>query len=142
MLRSLSPFLPINSLLSFSYAQADRKSNSQTVAFYPADLGSFAGAAEALKWAASSADGPSTGISTHLAARPVGRVPDAVICCAGGAKPGWFIEQKEEDFKAGFQTDYMTALSTAHVSKFVWGEEGGDVIGASKDQIACFLDVR
>lgn len=44
-----------------------------------------------------------------------GAVPDAVFCCAGGAKPGFFVEQEERDFEAAVRTDYFTALWTAHV---------------------------
>lgn len=43
-------------------------------------------------------------------------VPDTVFCCAGGAKPGFFLEQTESDFEKGMKTDYWTCLATAHVS--------------------------
>ncbi|PKI82274.1 hypothetical protein MVES1_003280 [Malassezia vespertilionis] len=42
--------------------------------------------------------------------------PDAVFCCAGGAKPGMFLEHTAQDFEASMRTDYMTALATAHAS--------------------------
>ncbi|KAK0547297.1 3-dehydrosphinganine reductase [Tilletia horrida] len=66
-----------------------------------ADLSSFAGAKRALEEASSGTSGS---------------VPDAVFCCAGGAKPGFFIEQTEKDFESGMRTDYWTALSTAHAA--------------------------
>ncbi|PWY99684.1 NAD(P)-binding protein [Testicularia cyperi] len=43
-------------------------------------------------------------------------VPDTVFCCAGGAKPGFFLEQTEQDFEAGMKTDYWTSLATAHAA--------------------------
>lgn len=42
-------------------------------------------------------------------------VVSAVFCCAGGAKPGYFLEQNEADFQQGMKLDYWTALATAHV---------------------------
>lgn len=42
--------------------------------------------------------------------------PDVVFCCAGGAKPGFFLEQEEADFELALRTDYWTALSTAHAA--------------------------
>ncbi|CAD6884014.1 unnamed protein product [Tilletia controversa] len=77
------------------------KSRNQVHRAIAADLSTFAGAKEAL------------GKATH---GPHGSVPDAVFCCAGGAKPGYFIEQTEQDFEAGIRTDYWTALSTAHAA--------------------------
>ncbi|KAL9937851.1 hypothetical protein V8E36_003396 [Tilletia maclaganii] len=66
-----------------------------------ADLSSFVGAKEALE---------------KCAQGPDGSVPDTVFCCAGGAKPGFFVEQTEQDFEAGMRTDYWTALSVAHAA--------------------------
>lgn len=43
-------------------------------------------------------------------------IPDTVFCCAGGAKPGFFLEQTEEDFEHGMKTDYWTCLATAHAA--------------------------
>lgn len=89
---------------------AARKSPSQKVAFYPADVSTFAGAREALEWSSTSGESR----SAHKASAPVGRTPDAVFACAGGTKPGFFLQQTEEDFRAGAKTNYDTALATAH----------------------------
>ncbi|WFD22093.1 hypothetical protein MEQU1_000755 [Malassezia equina] len=43
-------------------------------------------------------------------------VPSAVFCCAGGAKPGFFLEQNEADFQQGVKLDYWTALATSHAA--------------------------
>lgn len=75
--------------------QTARVNPGQTIAYVSADVSTFQGAAEAL------AKCPTT--------------PDTVFCCAGGAKPGLFIEQTEADFEAAVRTDYFTALATAHV---------------------------
>lgn len=66
-----------------------------------ADVSTFEGAQKALEAAAAAAGGMQ---------------PDVVFCCAGGAKPGFFIEQTQLDFEAGFKTDYMTALATSHAA--------------------------
>lgn len=72
-----------------------------------ADVSTFDGARKALD---------STLGQTDSSSRSVGRIPDAVYCCAGGAKPGFFVEQTEQDFAQGIKTVYMTALCTSHVS--------------------------
>lgn len=69
-------------------------SSQQKISYIAADVSSFDGAKAAL----ANAD-----------------VPDLVVCCAGGAKPGFFLEHTEADFEAALRTDYWTALSTAHV---------------------------
>ncbi|PWN48133.1 NAD(P)-binding protein [Violaceomyces palustris] len=59
------------------------------------------------------------------------RVPDAVFCCAGGAKPGFFLQQTEEDFQAGMKTDYWTCLATSHAAANVMarnGIKGGKIV--------------
>ncbi|KAK0522968.1 3-dehydrosphinganine reductase [Tilletia horrida] len=66
-----------------------------------ADLSTFAGAKDALDQCTQGANGS---------------VPDAVFCCAGGATPGFFLQQTEKDFEAGVRTDYWTALGTAHAA--------------------------
>ncbi|KAE8217811.1 hypothetical protein CF319_g8182 [Tilletia indica] len=80
---------------------AQGKAGPQVHRAISADLSTFAGAKEAFEKAVQGPDGS---------------VPDAVFCCAGGAKPGYFIQQTEEDFEAGMRTDYWTALSTAHAA--------------------------
>ncbi len=67
--------------------------------YISADLSTFAGASKAFEKHA----------ATH------GAPPDTVFCCAGGAKPGYFLDQDEADFQLGMKTDYWTALATAHV---------------------------
>ncbi|WFC97208.1 hypothetical protein MBRA1_003874 [Malassezia brasiliensis] len=69
---------------------------AQELRYVAADVSTFAGAQEALA--------------------ACGAVPDTVFCCAGGAKPGYFVEQDEADFEAAVRTDYFTALATAHAS--------------------------
>ena len=68
---------------------------AQELRYVAADVSTFAGAQQALA--------------------ACGAVPDTVFCCAGGAKPGYFVEQEEADFEAAVRTDYFTALSMAHV---------------------------
>lgn len=75
--------------------EAARVDASQELQYVAADVSTFAGAQQALA--------------------ACGAVPDTVFCCAGGAKPGYFVEQVEADFEAAVRTDYFTALSTAHV---------------------------
>ncbi|SHO76569.1 Similar to S.cerevisiae protein TSC10 (3-ketosphinganine reductase) [Malassezia sympodialis ATCC 42132] len=53
------------------------------------------------------------------AAKAVAQCPfvaSAVFCCAGGAKPGFFLDQNEADFQQGMKLDYWTALATAHAA--------------------------
>ncbi|WFD49820.1 hypothetical protein GLX27_004505 [Malassezia furfur] len=76
--------------------EAARVDASQELQYVAADVSTFAGAQQALA--------------------ACGAVPDTVFCCAGGAKPGYFVEQVEADFEAAVRTDYFTALSTAHAS--------------------------
>lgn len=83
-------------LLGVVRAQAAAKSNSQNIDYIAADVSTFEGAKRAIE-------------SCRV-------VPDTVFCCAGGAKPGFFIEQTESDFEKGIKTDYWTCLATAHVS--------------------------
>ncbi|GAK66028.1 oxidoreductase [Moesziomyces antarcticus] len=78
--------------------KAAAKSSQQRIEYVAADVSTFEGAKEA------------------IASRDV--VPDTVFCCAGGAKPGFFLEQTESDFEQGMKTDYWTCLATAHVSTF------------------------
>lgn len=75
--------------------EAARVDASQELRYVAADVSTFAGAQQALA--------------------ACGAVPDTVFCCAGGAKPGYFVEQDEADFEAAVRTDYFTALSMAHV---------------------------
>lgn len=97
-----------------------RKSPSQKISFYPADVSVFAGAREAIEWSAAAGQAR----TAHEASKPIGRVPDVVFACAGGAKPGFFIKQTEEDFRAGTKTNYETALATAHGAASVMVREG------------------
>lgn len=56
------------------------------------------------------------------AAKAVAQCPfvaSAVFCCAGGAKPGFFLDQNEADFQQGMKLDYWTALATAHVRTLI-----------------------
>ncbi|WFD00721.1 hypothetical protein MYAM1_003473 [Malassezia yamatoensis] len=77
--------------------EKERINETQKIALVSADVSSFAGAQRAIEQCSVT--------------------PDIVFCCAGGAKPGLFIEQTEADFEAAVKTDYLTALSTAHVSQ-------------------------
>lgn len=81
--------------------KASSASSSQSHHYISADLSTFAGAREAL-----SKHKELTGASA----------PHTVFCCAGGAKPGYFLDQTEEDFELGMKMDYWTALATSHVS--------------------------
>ncbi|WFD04675.1 hypothetical protein MOBT1_003389 [Malassezia obtusa] len=76
--------------------EAARVDRAQELRYVVADVSTMRGAAEAVA--------------------QCGAVPDAVFCCAGGAKPGFFVEQEERDFEAAVRTDYFTALWTAHAS--------------------------
>ena len=76
--------------------RAAAKSKDQTIEYVAEDVSSFDGAKRAIG--------------------KCGKVPDTVFCCAGGAKPGFFLEQTVEDFEKGMKTDYWTCLATAHVS--------------------------
>ncbi|SPO46803.1 related to 3-ketosphinganine reductase [Moesziomyces antarcticus] len=76
--------------------KAAAKSSQQRIEYVAADVSTFEGAKEA------------------IASRDV--VPDTVFCCAGGAKPGFFLEQTESDFEQGMKTDYWTCLATAHAA--------------------------
>lgn len=71
-----------------------------------------------MQWASGHAERATSAADAEGGDTPasIGRTPDAVFCCAGGAKPGYFIQQTEDDFQAGIKTDYMTALSTAHAA--------------------------
>lgn len=97
---------------------AARSDKSLQVSYYAADMSTFSAAHETLAWASNAAGEAesSSSSSSKTGSKSIGRVPDAVFCCAGAAKLGFFIEQQEEDFKEGINTIYMTALSTAHVS--------------------------
>lgn len=81
---------------AFSVGQASAKSPQQTIQYVAADVSTFEGAKKAIEKCSA--------------------VPDTVFCCAGGAKPGFFLEQTESDFEKGMKTDYWTCLATAHVS--------------------------
>lgn len=57
--------------------------------------------------------------------------PDVVFCCAGGAKPGFFLEQNQSDFEKGFKLDYMTALATSHAAAKLFvrlGKRDGKIV--------------
>ncbi|WFD36393.1 hypothetical protein MCUN1_003272 [Malassezia cuniculi] len=82
--------------LAVAQVRAARASPSLLASYVAADVSSFDGA------------------STALAKCPF--VPDLVVCCAGGAKPGFFLRHSEADFHAALRTDYWTALSTAHAA--------------------------
>ncbi|KAN0065912.1 3-dehydrosphinganine reductase [Thecaphora frezii] len=71
-------------------------SPSQTISYVAADVSTFSGAQHVIR------------------SCPV--VPDTVFCCAGGAKPGFFLQQTEADFQEGIKTDYLTSLATAHAA--------------------------
>jgi 3-dehydrosphinganine reductase len=88
-----------------SSSQKYSLSPSQKIAYAVADVSTFEGASKAID----------SSLDLSPSSNAVGRVPDAVFCCAGGAKPGYFVQQTEEDFLSGFKTIYMTALSTSHV---------------------------
>lgn len=78
--------------------QKCRSFEAQKLSYVVADVSTFEGAAKA------------------VAQCPF--VPSAVFCCAGGAKPGFFLEQNEADFQQGVKLDYWTALATSHVCTF------------------------
>lgn len=75
--------------------ESARVNKAQVFRVVAADVSTFAGASAALA--------------------QCGAVPDTVFCCAGGAQPGFFVEQTEADFEAAVRTDYFTALATAQV---------------------------
>lgn len=54
------------------------------------------------------------GAAKVLAALP--RAPDTVICAAGGANPGLFLDMTAADFEQGIKTNYMTTLATVHAA--------------------------
>ncbi|KAJ9473886.1 3-ketodihydrosphingosine reductase TSC10 [Pseudozyma hubeiensis] len=76
--------------------KAAAKSKDQKIEYVAADVSTFEGAKRAIE-------------SCSV-------VPDTVFCCAGGAKPGFFIEQTESDFEKGMRTDYWTCLATSHAA--------------------------
>ena len=84
----------LESALSRVQARASNPSQQQ-LSYVVADVSTF--------------DGAKTAVAACKA-----QAPDAVFCCAGGAKPGFFLTQSEADFAQGIRTDYMTTLSTAH----------------------------
>lgn len=45
-----------------------------------------------------------------------GRCPDAVFLCAGASRPGFFIDQTEESFRAGVEMTFGAQAFTALVS--------------------------
>lgn len=75
--------------------QAQRVSTAQQIRYVAADVSRFSGASAAVEQCGT---------------------PDAVFCCAGGAKPGFFLEQDEQDFKQAVTMDYMTAVASAHAA--------------------------
>lgn len=97
-----------------------RQSPSQKVSYYSSDVSTFAGARQAIEWSSA----PGEPHSTHEASHPIGRPPDVVFACAGGARPGYFLNHTEDDFKAGTKTNYDTALATAHGAASVMVREG------------------
>ncbi|CDU25246.1 related to 3-ketosphinganine reductase [Sporisorium scitamineum] len=76
--------------------KAAAKSDQQKIGYVAADVSTFEGAKRAVE--------------------ACSVVPDTVFCCAGGAKPGFFLEQTEADFEKGMKTDYWTCLATAHAA--------------------------
>ncbi|SPC62802.1 related to 3-ketosphinganine reductase [Ustilago sp. UG-2017b] len=76
--------------------KASAKSSQQQIQCVAADVSTFEGAKKAIE-----------SCST---------VPDTVFCCAGGAKPGFFLDQTESDFEKGMKTDYWTCLATSHAA--------------------------
>lgn len=96
--------LSINVVLHRFALQKSARTSSQKVGFVSADMSDFEEAKTALATASDS------GLVDQ-----VGRVPDAVFACAGGAQPGFFLEQKQSNFEKGFKIIYMTALATSHV---------------------------
>ncbi|SJX63964.1 related to 3-ketosphinganine reductase [Sporisorium reilianum f. sp. reilianum] len=76
--------------------KAAAKSDAQKIEYVAADVSTFEGAKRAIE--------------------ACSVVPDTVFCCAGGAKPGFFLEQTESDFEKGMKTDYWTCLATAHAA--------------------------
>lgn len=104
--------------------QAVRQSSKQRIAFFSADLTSFQGASQAVSWASASPSSDTSSADHACTDVAVGRCPDAVFCCAGGSTPGWFLEQSQETFEAGFKTDYMTALGTAQAAAKVMTSHG------------------
>ncbi|CAO1636071.1 unnamed protein product [Sympodiomycopsis kandeliae] len=97
-----------------------RKSEAQKISFFPADVSSFAGAKEAIEWSASKSEKR----TIHSCSASVGEIPDAVFACAGGASPGFFLHQKEEDFQAGIKTNLQTALATSHAAASIMVKGG------------------
>ncbi|SPO28720.1 related to 3-ketosphinganine reductase [Ustilago trichophora] len=84
--------------------KASAKSPQQEIEYVAADVSTFDGAKGAI-------DACSV-------------VPDTVFCCAGGAKPGFFLEQTESDFEKGMKTDYWTCLATAHAAANAMARNG------------------
>ncbi|EPQ30953.1 uncharacterized protein PFL1_01142 [Pseudozyma flocculosa PF-1] len=97
-------------------ASAKTSAPSQRIDYVAADISTFAGAQHV------------------VASCPV--VPDTVFCCAGGAKPGFFLSQTEADFQAGIKTDYLTCLSTAHAAANAMARAYPVVASGSGDKAA------
>lgn len=120
----LPPFCYSSSRTVFSvntHAQAAAKSDQQKIEYVAADVSTFEGAKRAIE-------------SCSV-------VPDTVFCCAGGAQPGFFLNQTESDFEQGMKTDYWTCLATAHVSVSVLASSAADkACSASCLQLESFAD--
>lgn len=46
----------------------------------------------------------------------LGKVPDLVLCCAGAAQPGLFVETSSSDLTKNFTSVYLTALYFSHAA--------------------------
>ena len=81
--------------------KAARQSPQQTLRAYSFNVDTAAGATTSLEAACSAHNG---------------RAPDAVFLVAGGASPGFFIEQSEETLKQQFDQNYWAQAWSAWVS--------------------------
>ncbi len=77
-----------------------RQDPTQIFRAYAYSVDSEAGSAAALRAAAEAHDG---------------RCPEAVFLVAGASRPGFFIDQTEESFKAGMQMTFWAQACTALV---------------------------
>ncbi|KDN37592.1 NAD(P)-binding protein [Tilletiaria anomala UBC 951] len=84
--------------------KASASPKTQSHAYISADVSTFNGAKQAVK--------------------KCSQVPDTLFCCAGGAKPGHFLEQEEQDFEMGLKMDYWTALASTHATARAMREAG------------------
>lgn len=84
--------------------QAARISSSQIIQAHSANLFTASGAEAALEAVCKAHDG---------------HAPDAVITCAGAARPMFFVEMTEQDLVQGMECGYWVQAWTAWVSLLV-----------------------